>query len=120
MGQSSFRPGLVRLHGRYGVVFLAWSSCDGARRHVAARVRVAHNEGSYFADPATLADMERRGQIILRYCDASGGLDPAANPNGAMNAIAGICNAEGNVFGLMPHPERCAEALIGGEDGRLI
>ena len=84
------------------------------------RMPVAHHEGSYFADSETLADLEGHGQIILRYCDDEGRSSLEANPNGAVDSIAGICNAAGNVFGLMPHPERCAEALLGGTDGRLI
>lgn len=84
------------------------------------RMPIAHHEGSYFADATTLAEMERGGQIALRYCDPSGALTDATNPNGSASWIAGISNREGNVFGLMPHPERCAEALVGGEDGRLL
>ena len=64
--------------------------------------------------------MEAHGQIVLRYCAPDGALDPAANPNGSTAAIAGVCNAAGNVLGLMPHPERAGEALIGGDDGRHL
>jgi phosphoribosylformylglycinamidine synthase subunit PurQ / glutaminase len=78
---------------------------------------IAHHEGSYFVDPATLATMERNGQIVLRYCTPSGEFTPAANPNGSVSNIAGVCNRTGNVFGLMPHPERCAESILGGVDG---
>ncbi len=81
------------------------------------RLPIAHHEGSYFVDPATLATMERNGQVILRYCTPEGELAPSANPNGSVSNIAGVCNLTGNVFGLMPHPERCAEAILGGVDG---
>ena len=81
------------------------------------RVPIAHGEGSYFADPATLSRIEQRGQVVFRYSDAGGRVIPSANPNGSLHNIAGIVNARGNVLGLMPHPERCAEAELGGTDG---
>jgi phosphoribosylformylglycinamidine synthase len=81
---------------------------------------IAHNEGAYYADAATLARMNERGQVLLRYCDTEGRVTPAANPNGSSENIAGICNEAGNVFGLMPHPERAAELLLGSADGRLL
>ncbi|MFB3819958.1 MAG: phosphoribosylformylglycinamidine synthase subunit PurQ [Candidatus Methylomirabilales bacterium] len=81
------------------------------------RVPISHGEGRYFADPATLAHLEADGQIIFRYATADGAVTPEANPNGSLGNIAGICNAGRNVVGLMPHPERAAEALLGSEDG---
>jgi phosphoribosylformylglycinamidine synthase subunit PurQ / glutaminase len=84
------------------------------------RLPIAHGEGRYYADPATLAALEANGQIVLRYCAPDGTLASAANPNGSTAAIAGICNAAGNVLGLMPHPERAGETLIGGDDGRHL
>jgi phosphoribosylformylglycinamidine synthase len=84
------------------------------------RLPIAHGEGRYFASPETLTDLQKNNQIVLRYSTPSGDLDPAANPNGSSEAIAGVCNLEGNVLGLMPHPERAAEALLGGDDGRLF
>jgi phosphoribosylformylglycinamidine synthase len=78
---------------------------------------IAHHEGSYYVDPATLGLMERQGQVVLRYCDPEGRQAAWANPNGSVSDIAGVCNEAGNVFGLMPHPERCAEALLGSIDG---
>jgi len=78
---------------------------------------IAHGEGNYYVDPETLTQLEANEQIVLRYCDASGNVTEAANPNGSLRNIAGICNERGNVFGLMPHPERCSEALLGGTDG---
>jgi phosphoribosylformylglycinamidine synthase subunit PurQ / glutaminase len=84
------------------------------------RMPVAHGEGSFYADDETLAEMKQRGQIVLRYCDAEGRSTDHSNPNGTVDSIAGITNPSGNVFGLMPHPERCAEEILGGTDGRLI
>lgn len=81
---------------------------------------IAHNEGAYYADPETLVRMNARGQVLLRYCDPSGRVTLAANPNGSVENIAGLCNERGNVFGLMPHPERAAEPLLGSADGRLL
>ncbi len=84
------------------------------------RMPIAHGDGNYYADPATLAEMHARGQIVLRYCSAHGAVEPEANPNGSLDNIAGVCNAAGNVFGLMPHPERCSEAILGGTDGLAL
>jgi len=84
------------------------------------RMPVAHGEGCYFADDATLDRLERDGQVLFRYVDAAGSAagpaDPG-NPNGSLRAIAGVLNAAGNVAGLMPHPERAAEAILGSDDG---
>ncbi len=82
------------------------------------RCPIAHHEGNYFADPGTLADLEKSGRIVFRYADADGGATPAANPNGSQNNIAGILNKRGNVLGMMPHPENLIEPLHGGTDGR--
>jgi phosphoribosylformylglycinamidine synthase len=79
---------------------------------------IAHNEGNYFADRATLDRLEGEGRVAFRYCHADGTVDAAANPNGAARNIAGIFNARRTVLGLMPHPERCADPLLGGTDGR--
>jgi len=84
------------------------------------RVPVSHGEGNYFADEATLDALEANHQVLFRYCEPHGTITPAANPNGSRRNIAGIVSAAGNVAALMPHPERCGEALLGGEDGRLI
>lgn len=81
---------------------------------------IAHNEGSYYADDETLRRLEQNRQIVFRYCDASGAVDPASNPNGSMKAIAGIVNEGGNVLGMMPHPERAVEALLGSCDGQAL
>jgi phosphoribosylformylglycinamidine synthase subunit PurQ / glutaminase len=84
------------------------------------RIPIKHGEGAYVAPDAQLAQLERRGQILLRYCDAQGRADAAANPNGSAANIAGVCNEAGNVFGLMPHPEHAVEAATGGTDGLVI
>ncbi len=84
------------------------------------RIPVAHGEGCYFADPETLAGLQARDQILWQYCDARGELGEMASPNGAVLGIAGICNEGRNVAGLMPHPERACEDVLGGTDGRLI
>ncbi len=84
------------------------------------RLPIAHNEGNYIAEAKTLKAMAAERQIVFRYCDAEGRLTPEANPNGSVEAIAGLCNAQGNVLGLMPHPERAAEPALGSVDGRLL
>lgn len=84
------------------------------------RVPIAHGEGNYFADEETLAAIERNRQVIFRYCDEEGRLTDDANPNGSARNIAGICNSGRNVLGLMPHPERCAESILGNAEGLQI
>jgi phosphoribosylformylglycinamidine synthase len=78
---------------------------------------IAHGEGCYYTDPDTLASLEDQGRILFRYCTRDGQLSDAANPNGSLRHIAGICNTQGNVLGMMPHPERAADPLLGGTDG---
>ncbi|MBL7770359.1 MAG: phosphoribosylformylglycinamidine synthase subunit PurQ [Flavipsychrobacter sp.] len=96
-------------------VFLKGSDSDQA-----LKIPIAHGEGRYFADEATLDQLEANNQVIYRYCDAGGVIDTKANPNGALRNIAGIRNAAGNVFGMMPHPERATSAALGNEDGRSV
>ncbi len=84
------------------------------------KVPVAHYQGNYFADEKTLFSLEERGQVVFRYCTPDGRITEDANPNGSARNIAGICNEAGNVLGMMPHPERCAEAVLGSEDGRQV
>jgi phosphoribosylformylglycinamidine synthase len=91
-----------------------------ARTGEVLRVPIAHGEGNYYADAATLAELNRRGQVLFRYCDERGRVAPETNPNGSVENIAGITNREGNVLGMMPHPERASEAALGSEDGRVI
>lgn len=84
------------------------------------RLPVAHGGGAYFADAETVARLERHGGIVARYCDENGDLTDVANPNGSVNAIAAVANEWRNVVGLMPHPERAADPLVGGADGLLM
>lgn len=81
------------------------------------RLPIAHNEGSYFADAATLERLEVEGRVLLRYCDPTGIVSAEANYNGSLNNIAGIINESGNVVGMMPHPERAVSPLLGSTDG---
>jgi phosphoribosylformylglycinamidine synthase I len=81
---------------------------------------IAHNEGNYYCTAQELAELEARSQILFRYCEPDGRVTPDANPNGSVANIAGVCNAARNVVGLMPHPERASEGLLGSEDGRLL
>ena len=83
-------------------------------------IPIAHGEGSYFADAETLRQLNANNQVLLRYCDAQGSVSPESNPNGSLENIAGICSHGRNVFGLMPHPERVCDPLLGGTDGRGI
>ncbi len=83
-------------------------------------IPISHGEGRYFADEETLGELEATGRIAFRYCTAEGVVSAEANPNGSVRNIAGIVNEHGNVLGMMPHPERACEALMGGEDGLFI
>jgi phosphoribosylformylglycinamidine synthase len=98
-----------------------FTALAGPRRPL--RMPIAHGEGCFFADAATLDDLERDGQVLFRYVRPDGtpaAEDDAANPNGSLRAIAGVMNATGNVAGLMPHPERASEAILGSDDGMGI
>ncbi|MBA3823399.1 MAG: phosphoribosylformylglycinamidine synthase subunit PurQ [Ktedonobacterales bacterium] len=81
------------------------------------RIPISHGEGNFYLDDAELESLEARRGVVLRYCDATGQVTAAANPNGSRNNIAGIINTRGNVMALMPHPERCCETVLGGTDG---
>ena len=81
---------------------------------------IAHGEGNYYADPETIQVLESTGRVVFRYCDPSGETAPGANPNGSLNDIAGICNEARNVVGLMPHPERACELVLGSADGLVM
>jgi phosphoribosylformylglycinamidine synthase len=91
-----------------------------ARKGQVLRIPIAHFDGNYYAPPKVLDDVERNSQVVLRYADEQGRLTEEANVNGSMRSIAGLVNKAGNVMGLMPHPERASEALLGGTDGRVI
>ncbi len=84
------------------------------------RVPIAHHGGNYYADPEIIKEMEDNGRVILRYCDSTGAVTQESNPNGSINNIAGIINKNGNVAGMMPHPERAVENILGSTDGVYI
>lgn len=84
------------------------------------RVPIGHGEGNFFADPETLKRIEGNGQVLFRYADRDGRITPEANPNGSLNNIAGIVNEQRNVLGMMPHPDRSSEAILGSADGKRI
>lgn len=93
---------------------------SGYERGQVIGVPIAHHEGNYFIDDAGLANLEENGQVVVRYCDEAGETTQASNPNGSLDNIAGVCNRERNVFGLMPHPERVCDEIVGGIDGRAV
>jgi phosphoribosylformylglycinamidine synthase I len=84
------------------------------------KIPIAHHQGSYYIDPHSLCDLEEKGQILFRYCDAEGGISDSSNPNGSVGSVAGLCNEQKNVMGMMPHPERCADPLWTNTDGQRI
>jgi phosphoribosylformylglycinamidine synthase len=84
------------------------------------KIPIAHGEGGYYADVNTIKSLNENGQVLFRYCDESGNVTAESNPNGSIDNIAGICNKGKNVFGMMPHPERASEDLLGNTDGRII
>ena len=83
-------------------------------------VPISHGDGNKFADPETLKTLEENGQVVFRYCDPEGTINRDSNPNGSINNIGGLINSQGNVLGMMPHPERCCDPILGGVDGKLI
>jgi phosphoribosylformylglycinamidine synthase subunit PurQ / glutaminase len=93
---------------------------NAAQRSQILTIPIAHNDGNYTCDEATLADLEKNRQVVFRYTTPDGADDAAGNPNGSMNNIAGICNRERNVAGLMPHPERAVESALGSDDGLVV
>lgn len=90
------------------------------RRGQVVRMPIAHGDGNYYCNEQTLKALEANGQIVFRYCDEHGNVTPKANPNGSLANIAGICNERRNVLGMMPHPERCSEAILGSIDGLAL
>jgi phosphoribosylformylglycinamidine synthase len=93
---------------------------DACRPGQVLHIPIGHGEGSYYADGATLERLEGRGRVVFRYCTPAGKVNAGANPNGSLHNIGGIINERGNVLGMMPHPERASEALMGSEDGLFI
>jgi phosphoribosylformylglycinamidine (FGAM) synthase-like amidotransferase family enzyme len=84
------------------------------------KMPIGHGEGCFYAPEDLLRDLETRRQVVFRYCDAAGEVSAESNPNGSLHAIAGVCNESGNVLGLMPHPDRCAEEVLGNAHGRRV
>ncbi len=119
--ESGLLPGVLLRNSQQQFVckniFIKEGASEGGN---ALKIPVAHGEGRYFANDATLKELEMHRQIIYRYCDQKGNINTTANPNGAIHNIAGICNKERNVFGLMPHPERACSSTLGNEDGRQV
>jgi phosphoribosylformylglycinamidine synthase len=116
--ESHLLPGALLRNGQQQFVCRnVFLTDDGQKVY---KIPVAHGEGRYFADEKTLDMLEENEQVIFRYCDENGRITDAANPNGAMRNIAGICNAGRNVFGMMPHPERATSEVLGNTDGREI
>ena len=93
---------------------------SGCQAQQVLKVPVSHGEGNYYADPDTIAQLEAEGRVLFRYCDPLGEPTEIANPNGSLHNVAGILNQRGNVLGMMPHPERSCELLLGSDDGNLI
>ncbi len=89
-------------------------------KNKALKIPIAHGEGRYFADEKILKEMRLNNQILFRYCDEKGNVNSKTNPNGSIENIVGVCNKNKNVFGMMPHPERAADAELGNEDGKYI
>ncbi len=119
--ESGLLPGVLLRNSQQQFVckniFMKDAAAEGG---LPLKVPVAHGEGRFFANEATLEAMEMHRQIIYRYCDEKGNVVAAANPNGAMHNIAGICNKERNVFGMMPHPERACSTTLGNIDGKNV
>jgi phosphoribosylformylglycinamidine synthase I len=127
--EAGLLPGaLIRnrdLHFRCEHVFVRTESTDTPftnelKRGEVLSIPIAHAEGNYTCDDETLEELQTQDRIIFRYCDADGRVTDAANPNGARDSIAGLCNRQRNVFGMMPHPERACEDLLGSADGRGV
>ncbi len=93
---------------------------EGVEIGKALKIPIAHAEGRFHADEKTLDALESNHQVLFRYCDAAGNITPESNPNGAARNIAGICNEQRNVFGMMPHPERASESVLGNTDGLVM
>ena len=92
----------------------------GMEENEVVKIPIAHGDGRYFADEKVMAELQKNKQILFQYCDESGKISDDSNPNGSLQNIAGICNKERNVFGMMPHPERASEMELGNEDGLKI
>lgn len=119
--ESGLLPGVLLRNSQQQFVckniYMKEAASEGS---IPVKIPVAHGEGRYFANDKTLEELEMHRQIIYRYCNEKGNLTGDANPNGAIHHIAGICNRERNVYGMMPHPERATSAVLGNEDGKRV
>ena len=119
--ESGLLPGILLRNSQQQFVckniFMKEAASEGSK---ALMIPVAHGEGRFFANDKTMEEMEMHRQVIYRYCDEKGSITAAGNPNGALHNIAGICNKERNVFGMMPHPERACSTVLGNVDGKLV
>ncbi len=119
--ESGLLPGVLlrNSHQQYVCknVFIKEAASEGG---APLKIPIAHGEGRFFADAATLSELEMHRQVIYRYCDENGHLSENHNPNGTVHHIAGICNRQRNVFGMMPHPERASNNLLGNTDGQKV
>lgn len=129
LAEARLLPGaLVRNAGLHFRCRPAWVRVESAATPFTAALRpgqvlempIAHGDGRYVADPGEIADLDAAGRVVFRYCDPDGRVVPSANPNGSAAGIAGVASPAGNVVGLMPHPERASEGLLGSSDGRRI
>ncbi len=117
--ESKLLPGILLRNGNQQFVCKN-VYIKGVGSDKALKIPVAHGEGRYYADKKTLDGLEVNDQVIYRYCDAEGVVTEAANPNGALRNIAGICNTNRNVFAMMPHPERATSEILGNTDGKVV
>ncbi len=119
--ESGLLPGVLLRNAHQQFVckniFIKEGAAEGGQ---ALQIPVAHGEGRYFANDKTLEELEMHRQIIYRYCNANGKITADSNPNGAIHNIAGICNKDRNVYGMMPHPERAVSSILNNEDGRKV
>lgn len=119
--ESNLLPGVLLRNADQKFVCKNVFIKDVVNEHsVPLRIPVAHGEGRYYASEAVLEEMEFHRQVIYRYCNEAGHIVPSANPNGAIHNIAGICNKDRNVYGMMPHPERACDSLLGNDDGKKV
>lgn len=119
--ESGLLPGvLLRNSQQQFVCKNVFMKATDSKESKALKIPVAHGEGRFFANESVLKELELHNQVMYRYCDEKGDINESANPNGAVKNIAGICNKEKNVFGMMPHPERACSTALGNTDGRNV
>ncbi len=118
--ESGLLPGALLRNAQQQFVCRNIYIKNGSDKSPALKIPVAHGEGRYFADAKTMDTIMGNNQVLYRYCDQDGNITYESNPNGALNNIAGICNTERNVFGMMPHPERACNSTLNNNDGRIV